>query len=245
MNESHVASRKSLSLTASLHALGALRLPHDRLLIHTFSMLASDHKRTGSTDGVVDLDLTTETTPTAETSSSLDDLLSPTTPGRTLDSSLETDANKRDSVVDSGVVVDMDDDVRFSNVPLSAKESRKSLASSFLDRRSTVSFGKDERQSVASNTKAHRKSASAHTIGSSPRASEQFLLHRLDQQKSMADASDLKRLSVNGQQRLREEFTKLQNGQAINPPQADSSSDDNESAIDWGACLVAHWLGRE
>ena len=179
--------------------------------------------------------MTADATPTAETSSSLDDLLSPTTPGRTL----EADADKRGSVVDSGVVVDMDDDVRFSNVPLSAKESHKSLASSFLDRRSTVSFGKGERRSVASSSKAHRKSASAHTVGSSPRASEQFLLHRLDQQKSMADASELKRLSVNGQQRLREEFSKLQNGHTTKPPQADGSSDDDGSAIDWGTCFNA------
>ena len=206
-------------------------------------MFSGKRQRSGSTTGVVELDMTAETSDAATSvteapaSHSLDDLLSPTTEQRPL----EADAEKRDSVVDSGVVVDLEDDVRFSNVPLSAKESHKSLASSLLDRRSTVSFGKKSRSNTVSSLKGHRKSASAHTVGSSsPRASEQFLLQRLEHSKSMDDSSDAKRLSASGQQRIQEEFSKLQNGHTSKPPRADSSSDEDESSIDWGSS-VPHW----
>jgi hypothetical protein len=190
--------------------------------------------------------------------------------------------------------VEMDDDARFSNVPLTGTgpgsgDPRKSFAagrvsgssspsSSMLERRSTVSFGRSSvglasaasiRSGVvvnSSNSKGgpsdaisgsgaggskHRKSASAHTVGSGPRASEggnlPFLLHRLDLQKSLEGdggvggegkgGTDARRLSANGQQRLQEEFSRLQHGHQRRPSRAD-----DENSIDWGMFLVHYSL---
>lgn len=190
-------------------------------------MFSPTRKRSESTSGVVDLDMSTDAP--SGPAASLDELLSPTTK--------EGDDDKRESVVDSGIDVDVDDE-RFSNIPLSGAstlngthESRGSLASVMLDRRSTISLGRPGSKATGPKISRHKKSASSYAAGSALRGSVgnlPFLLQRLDLQKSQDKANH--RDSSDGQQRLQEEFNKLQNGH-----QTTSEEDEADDDIDWGA----------
>lgn len=191
-------------------------------------MYSPTRKRSDSTSGVVDLDMSSDTPVPA--SASLDVLLSPTTKTNELE--------KRESVVDSGIDLEADgDEERFSNVPLSGKtalsggpDSRGSLASVLLERRSTMSLGKAGSAGSSPKVSRHKKSASSYTVGSSGRASIgnlPFLLQRLDLQKAQGDTN--RRVSQDGQQRLKAEFDKLHNGH-----QVDSEDDEALDSIDWG-----------
>ncbi|KAH8119401.1 RabGAP/TBC [Phellopilus nigrolimitatus] len=141
-------------------------------------------------------------------------------------------------MTDSGVEIEVvDDDSRFSNVPLSGgtlssgQDSRASFsASSIAERRSTVSFERPG-SAASSPRKSHKKSASSYTVGSSSRGSVgnlPFLLQRLDLQKSQEETNLSKRISLDGQQRLQEEFSRIQNGHQSCHPETET-----EKTIDW------------
>ncbi|KAL5485221.1 GYP5 [Sanghuangporus weigelae] len=173
-------------------------------------MYSPTRKRSESTSGVVDLDMSTDEPPAVP--ASLDELFSPT--------AKDTNFERRESVADAKTEVETEvDDERFSNVPLSgvttlngSENSRGSLASVMLERRSTVSLGRPGSSNSVAKTSRHKKAASSYTLGSVARESVgnlPFLLQRLDLQKSQTDAN--RRVSFNGHQRLQEEFSKLQN----------------------------------
>ena len=190
-------------------------------------MYSLTRKRSESTSGVVDLDMSTDEPPTAP--ASLDELLSPT--------AKEANFERRDSVADSTTEVETEaDNERFSNVPLSgvttlngSENSRGSMASIMLERRSTVSLGRPGSSTSVAKVSRHKKSASSYTIGSVRESvgNLPFLLQRLDLQKSQSNANH--RVSLNGQQRLQEEFSKLQNEQ-----QKEVSEAETIDSIDWG-----------
>ncbi|THH05281.1 hypothetical protein EW145_g4915 [Phellinidium pouzarii] len=184
-------------------------------------MYYPSRKRSESTSGVVDLDMTSDA---ARGPGSLDELLSPT-------ATVHDDLEKRDSVAESVAETEVvDDEARFSNVPLSGNSHGSEQDLQRLERRSTVSFGRPGSSTSGSKKSGHKKSASSYAVGSSVRGSVgnlPFLLHRLDLQRSQEDSS--RRISSDGQQRLQEEFSRIQNGL-----QSSSSSEtDVESTIDW------------
>ncbi|EJD02967.1 RabGAP/TBC [Fomitiporia mediterranea MF3/22] len=98
-----------------------------------------------------------------------------------------------------------------------------------LDRRSTISLGRPGSKATGSKISRHKKSASSYAAGSALRGSVgnlPFLLQRLDFQKSQDKANH--RDSSDGQQRLQEEFNKLQNGH-----QTTCEEDEADDDIDW------------
>ena len=199
-------------------------------------MYSPTRKRSDSTAGVVDLDMSdtdTHMATDAPATVGLDDLLSPTMKEKPDSEKQDENTSEHDA---------LDDDTRFSNVPLSGDannslvngaHSRVSTsASSMSERRSTMSFEKLGSPVSAMRKNMHKKSASSYTVGSSNRESAgnlPFLLHRLDLQKVQENANGQRR-SLEGQQRIQEEFSRLQSGL----PAIDASVDE-ESAIDWGA----------
>jgi hypothetical protein len=135
-------------------------------------------------------------------------------------------ASTRDSFVDVGQDVDVDeDDVRFSNVPLTAHAaaaSRGSLAgiaptSPKSDRRSTIHLGSGERSSMAST---HRRTGSAASTSSS---TVPFILQRLDLAKD--DASTKSRHNSLTNHALQQEFDKIHQ---------DLQAEGQPVNIDWG-----------
>ena len=189
---------------------------------------------------------------------SLDALLSPQLETRDDAGSMKV---LRDSVVD-GDVVDVDlggDDSHFSNVPLSAgtiernrnEATRIGSGVSLLNRPSSsshtgrpVSYAIGQSAStpqVPATTRAsHKKSASTTTLESDGHNSSgnlPFLLHRLDLQKVKEDADPTsRRLSLDGQHRIHEEFSRLQSNktEALNVGAGES--------IDWGMYVQATYV---
>lgn len=193
-------------------------------------------KRSDSTAGVVDLDMSnTEVETNSAAPAALEDLLSPTTKETSDVEKQEEDVAELEAV---------DDDTRFSNVPLSADangtHTRESTStSSVSERRSTLSFDKSGSPSSIIRKNMHKKSASSYTVGSSGRESAgnlPFLLHRLDLQKVQENTNG-QRKSLDGQQRIQEELSRLQNGL----PTIDAETNE-ENAIDWGMQSVTPFI---
>ncbi|KAI5123943.1 hypothetical protein M0805_006357 [Coniferiporia weirii] len=189
-------------------------------------MYYPSRKRSESTSGVVDLDMSGDTVPV-----SLDGLLSPTKEGN-------DDSEKRESISDliSGTDI-VGNEAHFSIVSLSeGANGRHSsgqnslhspLASSLAERRSTVSFERPGSTASSLQRPGHRKSASSYTAGTSIRESVgnlPFLLQRLDLQKAQAQEDSTRRVSLDRHERLKEEFSRIQTS---------SETDAAESAIDW------------
>lgn len=126
----------------------------------------------------------------------------------------------------------LDDEEQFSAVPLSARPNiTKSMSSSQIvendEQRNTVSNGPpDFTYTVERNT--HKKSASNSTIRSARNLP--FILARLDIQK-VQDETDPKahRSSMDGQQKIHEEFVRLQK------ERQEAEENAINAAIDWGA----------
>lgn len=150
----------------------------------------------------------------------------------------------RDSVAESELnEIPLDDDTRFSTVPLSGRQSTSSnfsrvSRSSRLDdsRRNTVSMGRPGSSTSVAAKIFHKKSSSSTTARDSA-ANLPFLLQRLDIQKAQDDSNpSAHRSSLEVQQRLQEELSRLQNGH-----QQESSDSVLNGQVDWGVC-VRWWL---
>ena len=188
------------------------------------------------TNGTVQASLPKDAAPLAgvnavpSSQSSLDSLFSPTSPNLPL----------RESVAVSDAT---DDDTGFSTVALSARQSldvmnsRLSLSSNASDlakddRRRTVALDSSDVATLVNpeENRHHKKSASTSTILSANNIP--FLLSRLDLQKAQEeDDSESHRMSKDGQQKLQEEFNRMQN---------DVQTEDVapvEDSIDWGLRL--------
>lgn len=173
--------------------------------------------------------LALQRTPVPFTSDSLqlDALLSPTT----------TDSDGR-SIRESVAASDTIDDERFSTVLLtSARQSLESpevptgTLSSFSELSEDTSVERqqdinglsgDDLIRLVHTSRPHKKTASTSTIMSA--SNVPFLLSRLDMQEE--DGS--RRQSLDGQQKLQEEFSKMQGGQDRQTQEAAANS------IDWG-----------
>ena len=167
------------------------------------------------------------TAQTSQLTLTLDTLLSP---AGTPDASFT-----RDSVVESDLSEVGLDGSRFSNVSLNARDSMTAIKSPAEEtttrfsedgRRTTIAIGQTSSVKRASFTQ-HRKSASTASGGSSTQVS--FLMQRLDLQRSQ-DETDSKsslsqRSSLDGQQKLREEFDRLH------------YDHDGHGGIDWGKLI--------
>ena len=221
-------------------------------------MMAVDegHKRTASTVGLKGSrssspvpgeggDSDNNATPIAGTS--LEALLSPQAQENRLVTSGQRDSVAENVEVEVGV-----DESHFSNVPLSAGSGGRNgvnpaLQSSTLSTSSRASSSSQTGrpmshsfvQSVSTPSMplsatrlTHKKSASTTTLDSNNRTSTgnlPFLLHRLDLQEVQEDANPAShRLSLDGQHRIQEEFTRLQSSQT------EASDDGLSEAIDWG-----------
>ena len=186
----------------------------------------------------------------------LDSLLSPkgsafdTPKDASLESVAGSDGEKNE--------VRLDDDSEFSSVPLSAWESTASVESkgSHSSSKSTATHvaiekevghekenvtGKEEHRKtstslVPSDTStlaklaSHRKSASNSSIrsfvGNTP-----FILARIESQREQDEAdSNAQRASIDGQQKLQEEFAKMQKVKEEKASEVEAAS----GAIDWG-----------
>ncbi|KAH7925525.1 RabGAP/TBC [Leucogyrophana mollusca] len=154
--------------------------------------------------------------------SSLDSLLSPKGPAFTPLSP------SRDSVAESDFGdVPLEDDARFSTVPLSARSSVAPTPDDLPDaRRTTISQAPPKALSPLRHI-AHKKSASSATIGSAT-SSLPFLMARLAIPKAH-DENDIDALRSNtdGQQKLHEEFVRLHKERREEAEQA------AQGAIDW------------
>lgn len=181
---------------------------------------------------------------------SLDALLSPQIQTRQGDGPMST---LRDSVAE-GDIVDVDlgvDESHFSNVPLSAGAGERNgngaanrgsglsvlnraTSSSQAGRPISYSVGQSVStpQMAGSKKGSHKKSASSTTLDSNPRNSSgnlPFLLHRLDLQKVQETANPSShRLSLDGQHRIHEEFSRLQSNQV------ETLTAGADESIDWG-----------
>lgn len=166
--------------------------------------------------------------PTASGPSQLDDLLSPTI------TEFETE-----SVRESVAASDITDDERFSTVLLSsARQSLESPEISVNDiplsfgepedapveeKNDTNTLSGDDLVRLVHTTRPHKKTASTSTIMSANNVP--FILARLDNDEN-DDGS--RRQSLDGQQKLQEEFTKMQSGQDRQTQESAANS------IDWG-----------
>lgn len=160
------------------------------------------------------------TTTVLDVASSLDSLLSPkgTTPGSLspLDSVAESDYN---------FDITLEDDSRFSTVPLSERASVVDQAAAKLERRSTISSAPSKALATLRHF-AHRRSTSSVTTSD---ISGGNILARLGIQKAH-DEHDLDglRAAGGGQQKLHEEFLRLHNERQT------EATPDEEASIDWG-----------
>ncbi|KAN0091151.1 Rab-GTPase-TBC domain containing protein [Tylopilus felleus] len=159
------------------------------------------------------------TTTVLDVASSLDSLLSPkgTTPGSLspLDSVAESDYN---------FDITLEDDSRFSTVPLSERASVVDQAAAKLERRSTISSAPSKALATLRHF-AHRRSTSSVTTSD---ISGGNILARLGIQKAH-DEHDLDglRAAGGGQQKLHEEFLRLHNERQT------EATPDEEASIDW------------
>lgn len=196
-------------------------------------MYSPSRKRSDSTAGVINLNMESDTVP-----ATLDELLSP---AMKVADAFDEQQNVRDSAAE---LESLNDELRFSNVPLSGggtnaildSPSSPATSTSVLERRKTTSSGGLESNFVAKKT-LHKKSASSYTVGSASRESAgnlPFLLQRLDLQKAQEGANLARRISLDGQQRIQEEFERIQSGHQANPMEMDA-----EHAIDWGEFVLS------
>lgn len=132
------------------------------------------------------------------------------------------------------------DDSHFSTVPLSARQSKASIASNASvistatqvgresGRKATVSLTASDSSTMA----LHRRSLSASSDRSeSVNGNTPFILARLESQKEQEElGSKGHRVSVDGQQKLQEEFVRMQ--QDIKEEEEESAA--TAAAIDWG-----------
>lgn len=166
--------------------------------------------------------------PPSTAAAALDSLLSPKDPG-------QISLPPRDSIAGSDYNVVLEDDARFSTIPLSESSDRASVISlksevlvndlaNKLERRTTISAQSTTR-AVGQRHFAHKKSISSVTPSDLTRGN---ILARLGPQKAF-DESDLDALRVvgSGQQRLHEEFVRLHNER-----RAEAAKDEGDS-IDW------------
>lgn len=157
----------------------------------------------------------------------LDSLLSPKDPGR-------APLPLRDSIAGSDYNVVLEDDSRFSTIPLSESSDRASVISlksgivedpaNRLERRTTISAQSNAR-AVGQRHLAHKKSVSSVTPSDVTKGN---ILARLGPQKAF-DENDVDALRVagGGQQRLHEEFVRLHNERRA------QAAKNEEGSIDW------------
>lgn len=162
------------------------------------------------------------TTTALDVASSLDSLLSPK------DASLALLSSPSDSVPESGYNdITLEDDSRFSTIPLSERASISSdadQATARLERRTTISSAPSKALATLRHF-AHKRSASSITADE---ISANNILARLGIQKAHEENDvDVLRTAGGGQQKLREEFLRLHNER-----RAEAVHD--EASIDWG-----------
>lgn len=157
----------------------------------------------------------------------LDSLLSPKDPG-------QAPLPLRDSIAGSDYNVVLEDDSRFSTIPLSESSDRASVISlkseivedpaNRLERRTTISAQSNAR-AVGQRHLAHKKSVSSVTPSDVTKGN---VLARLGPQKAF-DENDVDALRVagGGQQRLHEEFVRLHNERRA------QAAKNEEGSIDW------------
>lgn len=157
----------------------------------------------------------------------LDSLLSPKEPG-------QAPLPLRDSIAGSDYNVVLEDDSRFSTIPLSESSDRASVISlksgivedpsNRLERRTTISAQSNAR-TVGQRHLAHKKSVSSVTPSDVTKGN---ILARLGPQKAF-DENDVDALRVagGGQQKLHEEFVRLHNERRA------QAAKNEEGSIDW------------
>lgn len=157
----------------------------------------------------------------------LDSLLSPKDPG-------QAPLPLRDSIAGSDYNVVLEDDSRFSTIPLSESSDRASVISlkseivedpaNRLERRTTISAQSNAR-AVGQRHLAHKKSVSSVTPSDVTKGN---VLARLGPQKAF-DENDVDALRVagGGQQKLHEEFVRLHNERRA------QAAKNEEGSIDW------------
>lgn len=157
----------------------------------------------------------------------LDSLLSPKDPG-------QAPLPLRDSIAGSDYNVVLEDDSRFSTIPLSESSDRASVISlkseivedpaNRLERRTTISAQSNAR-AVGQRHLAHKKSVSSVTPSDLTKGN---ILARLGPQKAF-DENDVDALRVagGGQQKLHEEFVRLHNERRA------QAAKNEEGSIDW------------
>ncbi|KIK27668.1 hypothetical protein PISMIDRAFT_630093 [Pisolithus microcarpus 441] len=162
----------------------------------------------------------------------LDSLLSPKDPG-------QAPLPLRDSIAGSDYNVVLEDDSRFSTIPLSESSDRASVISlkseivedpaNRLERRTTISAQSNAR-AVGQRHLAHKKSVSSVTPSDVTKGN---ILARLGPQKAF-DENDVDALRVagGGQQKLHEEFVRLHNERRA------QAAKNEEGSIDWGMLSV-------
>lgn len=159
----------------------------------------------------------------------LDSLLSPKDPG-------QAELPPRDSIAGSDYSVVLEDDSRFSTIPLSESSDRASVISlkseivedlaNRLERRTTISAQSNASpRAVGQRHFAHKKSVSSVTPSDATKGN---VLARLGSQKAF-DESDVDALRVagGGQQKLHEEFVRLHNERRA------QAAKNEEGSIDW------------
>jgi hypothetical protein len=173
--------------------------------------------------------------------SPLDSLLSPR------GSKFDDHASSAEAVAGSELgEVGLDDESDFSMVPLSARQSTVSIGSNTSIKSIATQLGKDSRRrtTILSTTplelssltnSLHKKSASVSSERSMMGNSTPFILARLESQKGQEEYGPIShRASVDGQQKLQEEFVRVQN-----EIREEGQEDDDNTAhtgIDWGVC---------
>jgi hypothetical protein len=149
----------------------------------------------------------------------------------------------RESVAESELRdVGLDDESDFSMVPLSARQSTASIGSNTSIKSTATQVGKENRRRTTalsmspseSSTLAkslHKKSESTSSDKSVTGNNTPFILARLESQKEQEE-HDLKqhRASVDGQQKLQEEFVRMQN----DIKEEDEENNVASKGIDWG-----------
>lgn len=165
--------------------------------------------------------------PPSTAAAALDSLLSPKDPG-------QAPLLPRDSIAGSDYNVVLEDDTRFSTIPLSESSDRASVISLKseivedpairLERRTTIS-ARSSARALGQRYLSHKKSVSSVTPSDVTKGN---VLARLGPQKAF-DENDLDAMRVTGggQQKLHEEFVRLHNERRA------EAAKNEEGSIDW------------
>lgn len=183
----------------------------------------------------------------------LDSLLSPRR------STFDHNAPSSESVAESELRdVGLGDDSDFSMVPLSARQSTASIGSNISIKSTATQVGKEKRRRTTvlsitpsdSSTLAnylHKNSASTASDKSVIGNNTPFILARLESQKEQEEHSPIPhRASVDGQQKLQEEFVRMHN--EIKEEEEEEERNTANTGIDWGmyhfiiSCSLRSWL---